>query len=531
MSKLSYASPAVSEKELPWWRQLTGYHWFVFLVASAAWFFDCLDQRLFSLARIPALMTLMGQPGNSVDVQSFGKVVTAFFLIGWGVGGMIFGSLGDKYGRARMLTITILTYSVFTGLSFFSRSRFDFTLFRFMTGLGVGGVFGLAVALIAETVPSGARTQSLGLLQVLSTIGNIAAGLAKMALASLEKNHLVESGQGWRWMFLIGAIPAVMVVFTAFYLREPESWLAAKRAGRLPKGNLFAPYVNLFSEKRWRRNLIIGSLIASTGVIGLWAIGEYAPDIQNSVFTSYYDKNIASPTVADPSNAAAVASAKKQHGAEVKEHVDNAIANAYILNMLGAGAGMWLFTRVALAMGRRFAFLVGFSAALIVTFLVYWKMNSPIDAYWMMPLMGAAQLGVFAGFSIYLPELFPSSLRSTGTSFCYNLGRFAAAGGSFFSATLAKGVYGGYPSPLPSRYSAMTMCVIFLIGLAALPFAPETKGQPLPEDGTPPPAPPIGDLGHEPIVGAATGGAVLVQPELESECACVSHSDHRAVAF
>src|SRR5271156_6819365 len=106
---------------LPWWRQLTGYHWFVFLVASAAWFFDCLDQRLFSLARIPALSALMLDshgaplPAGSPLVQEYGKVVTAFFLIGWGIGGMIFGALGDKFGRAKMLTLTILIYSACTG--------------------------------------------------------------------------------------------------------------------------------------------------------------------------------------------------------------------------------------------------------------------------------------------------------------------------------------------------------------------------------------------------------------------------------
>jgi hypothetical protein len=109
-------------------------------------------------------------------------------------------------------------------------------------------------------------------------------------------------------------------------------------------------------------------------------------------------------------------------------------------------------------------------------------MDSPQDAYWMMPLMGAAQLGVFAGFAIYLPELFPSRLRSTGTSFCYNLGRFAAAGGSFFSAALSQGVFGHLEKPLPYRYSAMTMCVIFLVGIVTLAFAPETKGKPLPEE-------------------------------------------------
>ena len=170
-----------TDPNAPGYKQLTGYHWFVLLVASAAWFFDCLDQRLFSLARVPALASLMHLPPSAPEVQNFGKEVTAWFLIGWGLGGMVFGALGDKYGRAKMLTLTILIYSTFTGLSFFSRTAFDFTIARFLTGVGVGGVFGLAVSLIAETVPAGARAQSLGLLQILSTIGNISAGFCKLS--------------------------------------------------------------------------------------------------------------------------------------------------------------------------------------------------------------------------------------------------------------------------------------------------------------------------------------------------------------
>ncbi len=448
----------------PWWKLLTGYHWFVFLVASAAWFFDCLDQRLFSLARIPALASLMSLPAGDAAVQAFGKVVTAWFLIGWGVGGMIFGSLGDRYGRAKMLTVTILIYSVFTGLSFLSRTRLDFTIFRFLTGLGVGGVFGLAVALIAETVPSGARAQSLGLLQVLSTIGNVSAGFAKMAIDSLEASHAIQPGEGWRWMFLIGALPAFMLIFTRKKLREPEPWLRLKEGGDLPKGSIFAPYAALLADRRWRKNLIVGALIASTGVVGLWAIAEYAPDLQKAVFTTHFQNAGLAPDA-------------------VKSAVNGAITKAYLLNMLGAAAGMWLLTRIANAVSRRSAFFFGFLAAMIVTFLVYWKLNSPSDAYWMMPLMGAAQLGVFAGFAIYLPELFPSRLRSTGISFCYNLGRFAAAAGSLYSAELTKFFLKSHQPPLPYRYSAMTMCAIFLVGMVALIFAPETKGKPLPEEG------------------------------------------------
>ena len=449
---------------LPWWKQLTGYHWFVLLVASAAWFFDCLDQRLFSLARVPALVELMKLPASDPALQAYGKVVTACFLIGWGIGGLIFGALGDKFGRAKMLTLTILIYSAFTGLSYFSQTKVDFTIFRFLTGVGVGGVFGLAVALIAETVPDGARAQSLGLLQILSTIGNISAGFAKMGIDALEANHTITAGSGWRWMFLIGAVPALMIVFTRGHLKEPEKWLRLKEQGLLPKGGLFAPYSALLAQARWRKNLVFGALIASTGVIGLWAIGEYAVDLQKVVFKQHFEKIVAAD--------------------KVKAEVDWAIAVAYLWNMLGAAVGMMIFTRIA-QIGRKLAFIVGFTAALVATFLVYQNMGSPIAARWMMFLMGAAQLSVFAGFAIYLPELFPSRLRSTGTSFCYNLGRFAAAAGSFFSAKLTADVYGKYAAQdpaLPLRYAAMTMCAIFLVGIVTAIFAPETKGQPLPEE-------------------------------------------------
>jgi len=446
-----------------WWSYLTPYHWFVIIVASAAWFFDCLDQRLFSLARIPALSSLMQLPPTDTQVQGFGKVVTACFLIGWGVGGMIFGALGDRYGRAKMLTLTILIYSAFTGLSYFSQTATDFTVFRFITGVGVGGVFGLAVALIAETVPAEARTQSLGLLQILSTVGNVCAGFAKMGIDALEANGTIIAGSGWRWMFLIGALPAFLIIFTRSKLKEPAPWLKLKEEGLLPKGSIFGPYAKLLADTRWRKNLIVGALIAGTGVVGLWAIGEYAVDLQKVVFKSYFEKIVAPEAV--------------------KGCVDAAITKAYLLQMLGAAVGMTLFTRIASA-GRKLAFGLGFTAAMVVTFLVYWKMNSPMDAYWMMPLMGMAQLSVFAGFAIYLPELFPSNLRSTGTSFCYNFGRFAAAAGSFFSAKLTVDVYGGFKAvdaSLPLRYAAMTMCALFLVALFTLPFAPETKGHPLPE--------------------------------------------------
>jgi MFS family permease len=354
----------------------------------------------------------------------------------------------------------VLIYSICTGLTFFSSSFFDFALFRFLTGLGVGGVFGLAVALIAETMPEVARTAALGALQILSAIGNISAALLKSFFDYLQRVGAIR--ESWRWLFLAGAVPAVLIVFAHRHLREPQQWLDMKSEGRLPRGGIVAPYIELLSDKRWRRNLVVGALLAATGVIGLWAIGEYAVDLQRFVFTRHF------VGVGEPAT-------------QVEADVNQAITSSYILNMLGAALGMWLFSRAVNSIGRRPAFAIGFVAAMLVTVFVYWKLESPWDAYWMMPLMGAAQLSVFAGFAIYLPELFPSRLRSTGTSFCYNFGRFAAAAGSLVSARLATNVYGQFGSPLMERFSAMSMCSIFLVGLFVLPFAPETKGASLPE--------------------------------------------------
>jgi hypothetical protein len=152
--------------------------------------------------------------------------------------------------------------------------------------------------------------------------------------------------------------------------------------------------------------------------------------------------------------------------------------------MIGAAVGMWFMTKACIVLGRKPAFWIWYIGSLLSTLYVFWAIETPMDAYWMMPLMWFFSLGVFAGFAIYLPEIFPSRMRSTGTSFCYNLGRFAAAGGSYISARLATDVFGayyGFESPLRERYAAMTMCAIFLIALFTLPFAPETKDQPLPE--------------------------------------------------
>ncbi len=440
-----------------WWHGLTGYQWFVFAITGLAWMFDTLDQRLFSLARISALSHLMDLAGSDTAVQAYAKTVTAMFLVGWGTGGIVIGALGDRYGRVRLLTWSIMIYSVGTGLTALSQTPDQFAVLRAITGFGIGGVFGLAVAIIAETFDGTTRVMLLAGLQLLATAGNICAALVKMGVDGLAASGVLPGDTVWRWLFAIGTLPILLAMASALKMKEPETWQHLRDSGQLPQGPL-GSYAALFTNKDERRNLLIGSMLATSGVLGLWAIGEYAVDLQDAVFTSHFMAN-------DPSG-------------QIKSQVASAKNWAYLLQMAGGAVGMMLFSWVANSHGRRPAFLGGFSAALLLTLFAYWKLDTPADAYWMMPLMGAAQLSVFAGFSIYLPELFGARARGAGVSFCYNLGRFAAAGGSFASALLTTRLFAAYTPPLPLRYSAMTMCVVFLLGIGAALAAPETRGKP-----------------------------------------------------
>ena len=446
----------------PWYRDLTSYHWFVFLVASLAWLFDCLDQQLFILARGKAMEALL-PPGW--DLKLYGGYATSIFVAGWAMGGLIFGSLGDRFGRAKMLTLTVLIYSVCTGLSAFSTGWADFAAYRFLTGLGVGGVFGLAVALVADTLPDRSRAGALGMLQALSAVGNVTAGVVSMFIGSLESRGVIPAGRGWTYMFLVGAIPAFLCVFIQMRLKEPEKWVKAREAGRIA-GVKFGSYTALLGDPRWRSPALLGMLLCVSGVIGLWGIGFFSPELVGDVIkASLIKEGVPEAEIAG----------RQQFWIGVNSIVQN----------LGAFVGMLFFTRMAQSMGRKPAFAIGYVAALVVT-VAYFQLFNGRGDIWMSAIMGACQLGLFAGFAIYLPELFPTSLRSTGTSFCYNVGRFLAASGPFTMGSLQAALKAGADTPEAKlaafRNACSYMSCVFLLGLVALAFLPETKGRPLPED-------------------------------------------------
>src|SRR3954454_8980696 len=203
-------SPAVSgpldPESGPWYRGLTRSHWFVLVVAALGWLFDTMDQQLFTLARKPAITQLLGlKPGNLM-IDEYAGYATSIFIIGWAIGGLIFGILGDRIGRAKTMLLTILVYSLFTGLSAFAWDITSFSFFRFLTGLGVGGEFAVGIALVAEVMPDRSRPSALGWLQALSAVGNMIAALLTFGLGYLESTGRLADIKGWRVTFLIGVL-------------------------------------------------------------------------------------------------------------------------------------------------------------------------------------------------------------------------------------------------------------------------------------------------------------------------------------
>jgi MFS family permease len=440
----------------PWWRAFNRYHWSVFVVASLAWLFDCLDQQVFNLSRDGAMEDLLSDKSHATELASY---TTSFFLVGWAIGGLIFGALGDRFGRARILTVSLLIYSVCTGLSSFATGYSGFCACVLLTGLGVGGVFGLSVALVADSVPDRSRAPALGLLQSLSSWGNIAAGLMGMGIGLLAAKNFLPSGlKAWQAMFLAGSVPAFLCVFVLARLKEPEKWTQARAEG-VKTGVKFGSYAALLRHPTWSKHAWLGLLLCSAGIIGLWGIGNFHPKIVRSIIEARLASEQLSP--------AALASQKAYWS-----------SLGLLLQNVGGFFGMLTLAKFAQVKGRKPAFAVALTLSFLCTLLVFKYLREIGQIYWMLPLMGFGQYSVFGVYAIYLPELFPTSLRSTGTSFCYNFGRLVAATAPFTIGRITKSLGGNVEG---FRTAGMWVSLVLLLGILVLPFLPETKDRPLPE--------------------------------------------------
>jgi MFS family permease len=545
-------SPQTANSKPP----ITLYHWLVVILASCGWLFDCMGQRIFVLGREPAFRELLGATASDADVKYWGGVATFILMVGWATGGILFGIMSDRYGRVKAMVVTLLAYTIFSGISGFARNGIEFLIYRFLFGLGVGGMFGAATTLVAESVPAHFRTAALGSMQALSALGNMTASALSLKIIPGQENYW-GSFSGWQVLFFAGVTPAILAIPIILVLKEPEPWKkakaeAAKGGGAKKVGSMR----DLFVHPRWRRSTFVGICLGVAGMVGLWGIAFFSPEL---ITTAFKDRplqaneilkpaQIASGLIAAPNPAVthikgrlapeALAGFNQNTGAEalarelnrlisgpnlydeaafaslelrkatrnlvqqVQKHqdpkntaflnrqlleqafpgaiqdlqktIDKTRSRGTILQDVGSLLGMISFTFVASYFSRRTAFLGAFVVCLVSVSFVFYSLKTEADVYWMLPLMGFATLSVFAGYSIYFPELFPARLRGTGVGFCYNTVRYLAAPFPFLLGWLS--------TLFAFRTVAVVMSCIYLVGIVALIWAPETKGKPLPED-------------------------------------------------
>ncbi|MGE5645595.1 MAG: MFS transporter [Acidobacteriota bacterium] len=408
--------------------RISRYQVLVLVVAWLGWIFDSMDATIYNLVLTPALKDLLGPNGTQENIGWYGGIILSIFLLGWAIGGVLFGILADYIGRARTLVITILIYAVFTALAGFADNWWHLALYRFLTALGIGGEWAAGATLVAEVWPESLRVKGAGLLQSAWGAGYfLAAGI-----------NVLLAGHSWRVMFFVGIVPAVVALLVRLKVKEPECWTpAGKEAKRLTLLELFSP--------KHRRDTLVGSALAFVAVFGLWGATNWTPSLV---------RELLAPRNLDPREVTKLA--------------------GYAVMSLNAGsiAGYFAFPPLAEWIGRRWTFfvmLLGAAVTLPITFLIP---NSYASAVLILPALGFFTNGIFSGFPVYLPELYPTRIRATGSGFCFNAGRVLAASGPFLTGYLI--VHLG-----TFARAASSIAVIYLCGMLVLLFARETKGRAL----------------------------------------------------
>ena len=448
-----------------WYQGVDRYAWLVLAVCALGWLFDTMDQNLFNLVRQPSVRELIAhsvpRPQLDAAAKDVGAQITAIFLLGWAVGGFLFGIIGDRLGRTRTMMFTILTYAAFTGLNALVRTPAEYAVCRFLTALGVGGEFAAGAALVAEVWPERSRAMALGTLQALSAVGNMAAALITAALAAMS----------WRWVFVVGAAPALLVVWIQASIREPERWqrvknAATSEAARRELGSISA----LFRDAHLRRNTIAGVLMALAGVGGLWGVGFFMPDLVGSTLKPILRQTPAIASLGPRQQEAAV-----QHALQWYR------STSFFVQQIGAFLGMFAYAALSQRTGRRPALALFLVLAFLAVEGAFWGTRSIWTAHlWAFPL-GFCALAPFSAYAVYFPELFPTRLRATGVGFCYNCGRILASIAPFTLGKLSAVFANPADEAAGMRTAASIVALVYFVGLIGVQMAPETRDQPLPE--------------------------------------------------
>lgn len=407
--------------------RITRSQWMVLIAAFLGWLFDGFEMGLFPLVARPALYDLI--PGATDEqVGTWMGTVTALFLLGAAAGGYIFGWLGDRIGRVKSLAISILVYSLFTGLGYFAQTPTHLGIFRFIAALGMGGEWSLGVALVMECWPEKWRPLLAGAIGAAANFGFLLVGvIAKLSPVTQES---------WRWMFLVGASPAILVFIIRLFVPESTKWEeAAKGKNNKPLAEVFRPPLLKYT--------LLGIVFASVALIGTWGSIQWIP--------VWVDQ------ITGGTNPGAKAVAQ--------------MASAW-----GAIVGCILGPLVGGKFGRRPAFFALCLGSLLITQYLF----RAFDQYTTGLVITIFAAGMFTAafygwFPLYLPELFPTRARATGQGVSYNSGRIFAAFGAIFAGQLVRVFDGSYAK------MGTVITLVYVIGMVVIWVAPETKGRKLPD--------------------------------------------------
>ncbi len=522
MSKL----PHDAQAPLRWYQGISRYQWLVLVIASLGWVFDIFEGQIFVAAEREIGPALLGADASDGQRELFKNVSFATFLLGGAVGGIVFGRLSDRYGRTRIMIVTILVYSVFTALSAAVQATWQMYICRFLVALGVGGEWAVASALVAEVFPKRARAWSLSIFHASSVFGTL---LAVAAGTFLVGNPSI----GWRWAFVVGVLPALLILWIRMSLKEPEGWKNAQAqaaaGSALPLGRI----ADLFAGGL-RRHTLVGLSLAAVGMATFWGVHVNGKNVlarraevdaiatlarlPNTERAQIFDRIRTqwNEQTADPAARERMVRTLDTVAAQLPQHDFATIAQnlkspgmpiaeqqqleqdlsqvrqallapqrpkikdwemlGMLLVTLGGGIGLVSFGPISEWLGRRGAFLFyhlgGLTASLALFLLLADESTTIICAA--LPLFGFLTLGMHAGYAIYFPELFPTRLRGTGGGFCFNGGRVIAAPILYLAGWMQSGL--GFSLTEASSL----LSGLFLLGLLVLVFAPETRGSDLP---------------------------------------------------
>jgi MFS family permease len=431
---------------------MDGYQWTVLIAAWLGWGFDVFDGLLFNFVApncVPTLLGLkIGTPEARAATQQWTGVLTSLLLLGWALGGILFGRIADRIGRTRTLLLTMLLYSAGTAACALAPNLGWLAFFRLIASLGIGGEWAAGAALVAEVVPEKRRVEAGALLYTSGPLGLFLATFVTWQVQGVHMNAQPEVA--WRYVFLCGLIPAAVAFVLRLFVREPERWTRAATAGAHPRlREIFAP--------EYRKLTLSGLAMSVVALITWWSCNAFIPIVATGL-------------------AAATAAARELEPAAARTLGESWKAIATNSFNLGGLLGTLFTVPLAKHVGRRpmyAAYFLTSGLAVMATFGLPLANEARLYMYF---FIGLTVFGVFGSFTYYLPELFPTRLRGTGAGFCYNAGRTIAALGPF----LVGGIAGRGAAALDTALAVLFWVgAVPIAGLLLLPFVVETRGRAL----------------------------------------------------